>query len=158
MNWDAVGALSEMIGAIAVVISVIYLATQIRENTRSTVVNVVKESIDAYSELYRIVATTPDLAGIIIRGRASMTNLSSEEAIRFDSYYSMAFQILEGWYTASDLASSFPREQIEVTETILKNHLLDRGVREWWELNRAEFPKSFVNWVDTTGAPSTEAN
>lgn len=34
MNWDAIGATGEVTGAIAVVISLIYLAFQIRQNTR----------------------------------------------------------------------------------------------------------------------------
>ena len=35
MNWEALGALSELIGAIAVVLTLIYLAVQIRQNTRA---------------------------------------------------------------------------------------------------------------------------
>ena len=31
MNWDAIGAVGEIVGALAVVISVIYLAVQIRQ-------------------------------------------------------------------------------------------------------------------------------
>ena len=30
MNWEAIGALGEMIGAVAVVVSLVYLAVQIR--------------------------------------------------------------------------------------------------------------------------------
>ena len=33
MNWEAIGAIGEVAGALVVVISVIYLATQIRQNT-----------------------------------------------------------------------------------------------------------------------------
>ena len=36
MNWEAVSAIGQVIGAIAVVISLVYLAVQIRDNTRST--------------------------------------------------------------------------------------------------------------------------
>jgi len=34
MNWEAISAVSEIMGAIAVVISLIYVATQIRQNTK----------------------------------------------------------------------------------------------------------------------------
>lgn len=34
MNWEAVSAISEIIGAIAVVVSLIYVAAQIRQNTK----------------------------------------------------------------------------------------------------------------------------
>lgn len=32
MNWDAVGAISELVGAVAVIVTLIYLALQIRQN------------------------------------------------------------------------------------------------------------------------------
>lgn len=34
MNWEAVSAISEIVGAIAVVVSLIYVAAQIRQNTK----------------------------------------------------------------------------------------------------------------------------
>lgn len=35
MNWDAIGAVGEIVGALAVVISLVYLASQIRiQNVR----------------------------------------------------------------------------------------------------------------------------
>ena len=152
MNWNAVGAIGEMIGALAVVVSVIYLAFQIRDNTRASVVNVVQDTINAFSALESLVASTPDLAHIILRGRASFSNLSAEESLRFDSYYSVTFQVLEGWYTGSDRSISLPKEQVEVTETILRNHLRHSGVRQWWETAREEFPRGFAAWVDAKGA------
>lgn len=35
MNWDALGAIAELAGAIAVFATLIYLAAQIRQNTAS---------------------------------------------------------------------------------------------------------------------------
>ena len=35
MNWDAIGAVGEILGAIAVVVSIGYLSIQIRSNTRA---------------------------------------------------------------------------------------------------------------------------
>jgi hypothetical protein len=34
MNWDAIAALAEVLGALAVLASLVYLATQIRQNTQ----------------------------------------------------------------------------------------------------------------------------
>jgi len=36
MNWDAIGAVGEVVGAICVVLTLGYLAVQIRQNTRAT--------------------------------------------------------------------------------------------------------------------------
>ncbi|HZE58277.1 MAG TPA: hypothetical protein VE031_10525, partial [Chthoniobacterales bacterium] len=34
MNWDAISAVSQLVGSIAVVVSVLYLAVQLRSSTR----------------------------------------------------------------------------------------------------------------------------
>ena len=34
MNWDALGALSELVGAVAVIVTLAYLAIQIRDNNK----------------------------------------------------------------------------------------------------------------------------
>ena len=36
MNWDAISAVGEILGAAAVVLSLVYLATQIRQGTSAT--------------------------------------------------------------------------------------------------------------------------
>ena len=35
MNWEAIGAVGETVGALAVLLTLVYLAMQIRQNTRS---------------------------------------------------------------------------------------------------------------------------
>ena len=34
MNWDSVGAVAELLGAVGVILSLAYLASQVRHNTR----------------------------------------------------------------------------------------------------------------------------
>ena len=40
MNWDAASAIAEIISAIAVVITLFYLAIQIRQNSRTMISNI----------------------------------------------------------------------------------------------------------------------
>ena len=35
MNWDAIGAVGELVGAVAVVVTLVYLASQLRQNTKA---------------------------------------------------------------------------------------------------------------------------
>ena len=35
MNWEALGAIGELVGAVAVIVTLVYLAAQIRQNNRS---------------------------------------------------------------------------------------------------------------------------
>ena len=36
MNWEAIGAIGELMGATAVVVTLLYLVKQIKQNTEST--------------------------------------------------------------------------------------------------------------------------
>jgi hypothetical protein len=38
MNWDAIGAIAELVAAICVISSLVYLASQVRASTRAAVV------------------------------------------------------------------------------------------------------------------------
>jgi len=36
MNWEAIGTVAEVVGAVAIVLSLIYVATQIKQNTAAS--------------------------------------------------------------------------------------------------------------------------
>ena len=90
MSWDAVGASAELVGAIGVILSLVYLALQIRQNTAP---------IDANSNLMRAesrrhwkihtsqvnlaIAQDPDLTASFRRGLADLDSLEPDERIRF---------------------------------------------------------------------------
>ena len=51
MNWEAVGALGEWIGASAVVISIVFLAQQVRSNTRAVKARAAYDANIGWAEL-----------------------------------------------------------------------------------------------------------
>ena len=71
MNWEAVGAVGEIVGAIAVVITLIYLARQMRQNSsalRSTTAQSANEM--AFSVYNPIVANEYGRARYTLAGTA----------------------------------------------------------------------------------------
>lgn len=48
MNWDAIGAIGEIIGATAVVVSLFYLATQIRVQNRESRIASIHQVVEGY--------------------------------------------------------------------------------------------------------------
>jgi hypothetical protein len=71
MNWDAIGAIAEAIGALAVIITLIYLTFQLRQNTRA-----IEHST------YRGVIDNPEIAELYIAGMRG-DELSSSDRLRF---------------------------------------------------------------------------
>ena len=54
MNWDALSAIGQTVGALAVVISLIYLAVQMRQNTRA----VRGTSFQAVTDAFTVTSST----------------------------------------------------------------------------------------------------
>lgn len=82
MNWDAIGAVAELIGAIAVIISIIYLAAQVRQ-TRLQLQsqaedNITSRAFEAYSPVYE-----GNNASIFRKGLESPEELNADEAFVF---------------------------------------------------------------------------
>ncbi len=50
MNWEAAGALGEIVGAFAVVISLVYLAIQVRQNTTAIAAQAAHDALAAVRE------------------------------------------------------------------------------------------------------------
>jgi hypothetical protein len=50
MDWEAIGAIGEIIGAVAVLLTIVYLADQIKQNTKAATLQAIS---DATTEVWR---------------------------------------------------------------------------------------------------------
>jgi len=66
MNWDAVGAVAELLGAIGVIVSLVYLAIQIRRNTRIQKRTNLGDIATELATTARCVATDPEIANLVL--------------------------------------------------------------------------------------------
>ena len=84
MNWDAIGAVGEILGAIGVFASLLYLASQIRENTRSLGAATLQSVLDGPRDRWLLpLATSGETAEIWSKGFSSLDNLDDNEKRRF---------------------------------------------------------------------------
>lgn len=84
MNWDAIGAVGEVLGAVAVVGTLGYLALQIRQNTERERLSQEFVSNQYFNELRVLVASDPELAEIEMKGVSDLSWLTDLERRRFD--------------------------------------------------------------------------
>jgi len=97
MNWDAVAAVSEILGTIAVIISLVYLAIQMRNQSRETRLSTINNSLAEWNSLLAVVANNPELAGIWNRALKN-EELSEGEEVQFRAFASSYFRVVEGLY------------------------------------------------------------
>ena len=64
MNWEAIGASAEAIAAIGVVVTLAYLAVQIRAHTRATRVSSFQSNTDSLNQVNLMIAENRELAAM----------------------------------------------------------------------------------------------
>ena len=83
MNWEAVGAIAEAVGVVAIFVSLIYVAVQIRQNTRQFSRSVeanqlaaFERNIESGNRIRELLILHPDLAQLLLNGYKSYKNES----------------------------------------------------------------------------------
>ena len=82
MNWDAIGAIAEAVGAVAVIITLVYLTFQLRQNTKAIEHSTSRGVLDDASQWQYKVIENPELAELYIAGMRE-DDLSSSDRLRF---------------------------------------------------------------------------
>ena len=102
MNWDAIGAIGETVSAVAVVVSILYLAVQIRSNTRATKASA---SFDATHSWATSNEQVPQFSDELLEAfrktydpNCDPKGFTDIENIRIGAHNRALFQKLEGQY------------------------------------------------------------
>jgi hypothetical protein len=90
MSLNDLANLGQVIGAIAVVISLIYVALQIRQNTNAVRSATAQAVHEHFANWYQLVAADAELAQLAASGLRDYSSLSEQERVRFISAF-MAF-------------------------------------------------------------------
>ena len=146
MNWEALGAVGEIVGAIAVVLTLGYLAVQIRQNTRTVRASTHHGAIRLWNEQQVAFGSDPAVSGLLLRGSEDYSQLDPDERFRYTLlmrsiigvYYDLFVQ--HGERLVSEEAWSTYRRQIP-------RNLSWPGAREWWQRNRQMYTEAFQQEV-----------
>jgi len=90
MTIGDLGSLGEFVGAIATVATLIYLAIQIRSNTRAVQSAAAQAVHENYATWYQLLASDSELSQVTVNGLRDYSSLSEAEKAQFVSVF-MAF-------------------------------------------------------------------
>ena len=146
MNWDALTAIAELIAAIAVVVTLLYLSREVRHNSRSVEIAALRDTTAQWSHWSNMIATSPDLAEIVSKGNASYQALSEPEKLRYGAYVQSFFDNAES--VRSLIVNYEADKNLDVLESIVARRIALQGFEDWWTENTDDYERAFVDWVD----------
>ena len=147
LNWEAIGAIGELFGATAVILTLIYLAIQIRQNTQNArdaaVLNAISDFAHGTEELNR----DPELVKIWFSGWVDFQALDQLEKQRFALYLTSTFHRYE---IVLYQARHGKLDELAVTGlwSQMRYAFEGPGTREWWKGGRYLFNPEFQEYCD----------
>ncbi len=95
MNWDAVGSVAETIGALGVILSLIYLAIKICNQNRQARLDVINELTRQRNDYSGNLVDNGEFAEIWVRGINDYQGLNDVERVRASSHLSIMVCVME---------------------------------------------------------------
>jgi hypothetical protein len=136
MNWEALGAIGEIVGAAAVVVTLGYLAVQIRQNTKSVQAATFQSIAEGLADAsYRLMNPPPG---------DQRTDLFLLFVGTLRRYENLHFQIRRGTLDRSDVEGFF---------TSLAAVFEVDFFRECWPATRTFFHPAFASYVEEEVLP-----
>jgi hypothetical protein len=156
MSWDAIGAIGDFIGGVAVVVSLVYLATQVRHSARITAQNTrevsasARESVFGAFSRWRALVADERLTRVFVLGCDDLSELSREERFQFgllmqDLLYANQVLFTRGHEGSTGIPPQFAVEN--ATSVLVRP-----GANEWWARNSQLFEPAFSRAVSESVA------
>ena len=152
MNWEALGAIGEVGGAIGVVATLGYLAAQIRQNTAN--LNHNSQAVLGATELENArlaaewnseIARDAELAGLLIRSYSG--DMTPEERLRYRFMLASLFYRFEGLFLQKE-RGLLSAESFDAWDEVMVSNMFSPEMLEWWNSGFHPFSASFRAHVD----------
>ena len=154
MNWTALGATGEAVGAVAIVVSLVYVAVQIRQNTQqasrtveATRLAAFERSVESGNRMREMLILHPDLVQLFLTGLESYQELDPAEKFRFSMLLRNMFSAFQGAYVRQ-LSVDHDPLGFQGQERMLESILVNPGVREWLDNNEMDWRPEFREFVE----------
>ena len=150
MNWDALGAIGELIGGAAVIVTLIYLAVQLRQNTKGIRAQSYYNVLSGKNALYRELGANKELFSTLVQGMVADPPLSS--AIDGARTHLILYAFMNEFETTYLLyKADAVEEEIWLRDKAQMAGMIGfPGMRNWWNLAEQYFHKDFVAEVAAT--------
>jgi hypothetical protein len=146
MDLDSLAKLGEFVGGFFVVVSLVYLAHQVRQNTRSLRTENYARVLERMSAVQSRLSVDSELNRIVTTGAENPDRLSRSERVRFSWALYELFGAGEFMYMQAQDAA-LPQAVWARWESSIIWWLSHPGMRAWWEAKPAPMTSDFEGFV-----------
>jgi hypothetical protein len=146
MNWEAAGAIAEIIGTFGVVISLIYLGQQIRGQTVEARLASGVEMANQMSQVYSDMSSNRDVAELWLNGLRDFNSLDDPQKVQFSALLSRFMRMMEAMFN-QHRQGRFDDLVWTGLDEALKDICRYPGLKSWWSIRDHWFSTEFSAYV-----------
>jgi hypothetical protein len=148
MTLDQLGNIGEIIGGIGVVISLLYLAMQIRKNTEAERTSTYQAIVSDFGALNNTMASTPELSHLFVQAMENYHQLSSDEKARISQLFFQCFRFFENMFYQH--RKGYIDEEVWTGwKRLMLTYHSRPGFQTWWEHRRDVYSEPFAIFLET---------
>jgi hypothetical protein len=147
MNWEALGAIGEVLGSILVLATLVYVAIQTRDLNKQSQAEARYAFVDAVADINMIIAQNKQTASVWRRGLESAEDLDADERMQF---FMLIGQYANLWSVMHQLYEDnlLPDTQWTIVKNDMTSILGSSGGMHFWKNGgEAGFNEVFVEFV-----------
>jgi len=149
MNWDAIGAVAELCGALGVVASLVYLGRQIRHNSRVVEASTTQAVSDAAQARLLTIASSPSLAAALAKPRDNEAiELTPAETLQSTFFRHAMFRGLENTFLQHRAGLLSDRIWHGYANVIRAQFESSADLETWWRASSRNYDEEFQSVVD----------
>ncbi len=147
MNWEAIGAVGEILGAMAVIGSLLFVGVQIRGNTRASHTATTHNLTNVFLTVTVKISEDPEMARIWAQQSRDISVLSVSDLQRLVPLNSMVLRSFEDVFHHHQMGQ-MSDEIWEGWQVFILTICSYPGVRSLWEQRKHYYSRSFQAFLD----------
>jgi hypothetical protein len=154
VTFESLGNVGDFIGGIGVVITLAYLALQIRQNSTSVKAASAQAVLGTLAQSIASVASSSAASRVVILGQIDFDQLSEEEQLQFALWLLGWFRVFEQAHQQYVVGVLDP-VQWKGHATQIESTMQSPVVRRWWAVRRVLFDPDFRRFIEGLPAESS---
>jgi hypothetical protein len=147
LTLQELGSLGEFVGAMVVVVTLIYFTVQLKQATNSIRSSVAAIGTGYTTQVWQLPIDKPEVADLIQKGNKGIDDLTENEFLRYHLFQGTVLRSFEQYFILYELGS-LTEPQWNAWRDPLEKYLREPGVRQCWELLKGQHVPGFTDLVE----------
>ena len=146
MNWDVIAAIAELVGAVGVIGSLLFLGYQIRKQTVESRLDAASTLAQQWNETVGALAADRELATLFLKGGREFSSLDDIEVVQFSAHLGRVFKVFESMHLQHAEGRLDNETWAAVTDGIHDSCTMP-GVKSWWQTRSHWYSSRFQKFI-----------